>query len=269
MDSEYVIFVIDTSNSMQRGAWPLVQKKLQETLEVYPQVKGLQVMNDDGIYMFSQYAGKWIPDTAGRRRVILSTLASWQPFSNSSPGGGHRRGDPQLLFRRQESQHLLFRGRVQRDRHPAGDRRGGPHQPGIGGRRSTHADSRGRFPDGHRKDAAAGQHGGALCIPDARLVLPQRRGVRGPERHAALNGIGAAGHTDPRPLPRPYCFSSIPTSVTSSAGGAAAEIEPGGPNRSDHRLKRLSALWSFSRACSRWLPNISASGSMYSFSPSV
>jgi hypothetical protein len=88
VDSEYVVFVIDTSNSMQRGAWPLVQKKLQETLEVYPQVKGLQVMNDDGIYMFTQYAGKWIPDTAGRRRVILSTLASWQPFSNSSPVEG-------------------------------------------------------------------------------------------------------------------------------------------------------------------------------------
>jgi hypothetical protein len=88
VDSEYIIFVIDTSNSMQRGAWPLVQKKLQEALEVYPEVKGMQVMNDDGIYMFSQYEGKWIPDTAGRRRVILATLGSWQPFSNSSPVEG-------------------------------------------------------------------------------------------------------------------------------------------------------------------------------------
>lgn len=88
VDSEYVIFVIDTSNSMQRGAWPLVQQKLQEALAVYPQVKGLQIMNDDGLYMFPQYAGKWIPDTAGRRRVILNTLGSWQPFSNSSPVEG-------------------------------------------------------------------------------------------------------------------------------------------------------------------------------------
>jgi hypothetical protein len=88
VDSEYIIFVIDTSNSMQRGAWPLVQKKLQETLEVYPQVKGLQVMNDDGIYMFSQYEGKWIPDTPSRRRIILSNLPGWQPFSNSSPVEG-------------------------------------------------------------------------------------------------------------------------------------------------------------------------------------
>ncbi|MCU0539749.1 MAG: hypothetical protein MUF46_07660, partial [Desulfobacterales bacterium] len=88
VDSEHVIFVIDTSNSMQRGAWPLVQKKLQEALDVYPQVKGLQIMNDDGLYMFPQYAGKWIPDTAGRRRVILNTLGAWQPFSNSSPVEG-------------------------------------------------------------------------------------------------------------------------------------------------------------------------------------
>jgi hypothetical protein len=88
VDSEYVIFVIDTSNSMQRGAWPLVLKKLQETLEVYPQVKGMQIMNDDGIYMFPQYQGKWIPDTPSRRRIILSTLSSWQPFSNSSPVEG-------------------------------------------------------------------------------------------------------------------------------------------------------------------------------------
>lgn len=88
VDSEYVIFVIDTSNSMQRGAWPLVQQKLQEALAVYPQVQGLQIMNDDGLYMFPQYAGKWIPDTAGRRRVILNTLGAWQPFSNSSPVEG-------------------------------------------------------------------------------------------------------------------------------------------------------------------------------------
>jgi hypothetical protein len=88
VDSEYVIFVIDTSNSMQRGAWPLVQKKLQETLEVYPQVKGMQIMNDDGVYMFSQYEGKWIPDTPSRRRIILSSLSGWQPFSNSNPVEG-------------------------------------------------------------------------------------------------------------------------------------------------------------------------------------
>lgn len=88
VDSEYIIFIIDTSGSMQSFAWPAVLAKLRETLAVYPQVKGLQVMNDMGDYMFSQYAGQWIPDTPGRRRVIMDTLAGWQPFSNSSPVEG-------------------------------------------------------------------------------------------------------------------------------------------------------------------------------------
>ena len=88
VDSEYIIFIIDTSGSMQRNAWGLVQKKLQETLQVYPKVKGIQVMNDMGIYMFSQYAGRWIPDTPARRRAIISNLSTWRSFSNSSPVEG-------------------------------------------------------------------------------------------------------------------------------------------------------------------------------------
>ena len=88
VDSEYIIFIIDTSGSMQRNAWGLVQKKLAETLRVYPKVKGIQVMNDMGVYMFSQYAGKWIPDTPARRRAILSNLTTWRSFSNSSPVEG-------------------------------------------------------------------------------------------------------------------------------------------------------------------------------------
>ena len=88
VDSEYIIFIIDTSGSMQRGAWSSVQKKMQETLAVYPKVKGIQVMNDDGIYMFSQYRGQWIPDTPARRRAILNVLSTWRAVSNSSPVEG-------------------------------------------------------------------------------------------------------------------------------------------------------------------------------------
>ena len=88
VDSEYIIFIIDTSGSMQRNAWSLVQKKLRETLDVYPKVKGIQIMNDMGEYMFSQYRGKWIPDTPARRRAIISRLSTWQAFSNSSPVEG-------------------------------------------------------------------------------------------------------------------------------------------------------------------------------------
>jgi len=88
VDSEYIVFIIDTSGSMQRNAWRLVQKKMRETLEIYPKVKGIQIMNDMGNFLFSQYAGKWIPDTRARRRAIISALGSWNSFSNSSPVEG-------------------------------------------------------------------------------------------------------------------------------------------------------------------------------------
>lgn len=88
VDSEYIIFVIDTSGSMFNNSWSLVLKKLAETLDIYPNVKGIQVMNDMGEYMFSQYRGKWIPDTAARRKAIITRLKTWNPFSNSSPVEG-------------------------------------------------------------------------------------------------------------------------------------------------------------------------------------
>ena len=88
VDSEYVIFIIDTSGSMYNYAWPLVLQKVAETLAVYPRLKGIQVMNDMGNYMFTQYAGAWIPDTDARRRAITDRLRSWNVFSNSSPVEG-------------------------------------------------------------------------------------------------------------------------------------------------------------------------------------
>lgn len=88
VDSEYIIFIIDTSGSMYNYAWPLVLQKVAETLAVYPRLKGIQVMNDMGNYMFTQYAGAWIPDTDARRRAIIDRLRSWNVFSNSSPVEG-------------------------------------------------------------------------------------------------------------------------------------------------------------------------------------
>jgi len=88
VDSEYIIFIIDTSGSMQQYSWNRVQEKLTETLNVYPEVKGIQILNDNGNYMFSQYQGQWIPDTPGRRDAILSTIRTWRPFSDSNPVDG-------------------------------------------------------------------------------------------------------------------------------------------------------------------------------------
>ncbi len=88
VDSEYIIFLIDTSGSMKSYQWERVQQQLRETLEVYPTVKGIQIMNDEGEYMFKSYRDEWIPDTPTRREAILDSLKNWDAFSNSNPREG-------------------------------------------------------------------------------------------------------------------------------------------------------------------------------------
>ncbi|HMB73720.1 MAG TPA: vWA domain-containing protein, partial [Gammaproteobacteria bacterium] len=88
VDSEYIIFIIDTSGSMRSYAWDRVQQQIEETLEVYPTVKGIQVLNDDGQYMFRSYRNEWIPDSAAQRAAIIERLRDWRAVSNSSPREG-------------------------------------------------------------------------------------------------------------------------------------------------------------------------------------
>ena len=89
VDSEYIIFVIDTSGSMfNNPSWGKMLGVIEDTLNVYPEVKGIQIMNDMGDYMFDSFRGQWITDTPARRTQILSTLRNWNPFSNSSPVEG-------------------------------------------------------------------------------------------------------------------------------------------------------------------------------------
>lgn len=88
VDSEYIIFIIDTSGSMKELNWNKMINQLIATLDVYPRVKGIQIMSDMGDYLFSQYRRKWVPDTPGRRRAIINTLRGWITFSNSSPVEG-------------------------------------------------------------------------------------------------------------------------------------------------------------------------------------
>lgn len=88
MDSEYIIFIIDTSGSMFQYSWDKMMQQLIHTLDVYPHVKGMQIMNDMGDYIFPSYRGQWIPDTPARRKIILDRLRTWNPYSNSSPVEG-------------------------------------------------------------------------------------------------------------------------------------------------------------------------------------
>ena len=88
VDSEYIIFIVDTSPSMRQYAWDRVQQQIEETLEVYPTVKGIQVINDDGLYMFRSYRNQWIPDSPSQREAIIERLRDWRAVSNSSPREG-------------------------------------------------------------------------------------------------------------------------------------------------------------------------------------
>lgn len=88
VDSEYIVFVIDTSNSMVSMHWEAALDIMRETLDIYPQVKGLQVMNDQGRYMFESSRGRWLTDSSQTRDRIRETLKAWHPFSQSNPVPG-------------------------------------------------------------------------------------------------------------------------------------------------------------------------------------
>jgi hypothetical protein len=55
---------------------------------MYPTVKGIQVMNGRGAYLFPRFVGDWIPDDPERRSMILSNLANWSAPDPSDPTGG-------------------------------------------------------------------------------------------------------------------------------------------------------------------------------------
>lgn len=88
LDSEYLIFVIDTSGSMRQFAWQNVGARVAETIAAYPSVKGLQVLSDEGQYLLPASSRGWIPDTPETRAQILGALADWSTYSASTPGAG-------------------------------------------------------------------------------------------------------------------------------------------------------------------------------------
>jgi len=87
VDSDYILFIVDTSGSMQ-AIWNRVAKEMKNVLSIHPKVKGFQIINDNGIHLISAYNGKWIPDTAGRRKNIFKAFQNWGSASNSSPVEG-------------------------------------------------------------------------------------------------------------------------------------------------------------------------------------
>lgn len=88
LDAKHVIFVIDTSGSMKSAAWQAMLSIIEQILNVYPQVEGLQVMSDMGAYLYPSYKKRWLTDTPRIRREIFRRVRSWNEFSNSNPVEG-------------------------------------------------------------------------------------------------------------------------------------------------------------------------------------
>lgn len=88
IDSEYVIFIIDTSASMTTNHWDVNLQIVDEILSLYPKVKGLQILNDQGTYMFEGTKGKWLTDSKEQRDEIRRRAKHWHAFSQSNPVPG-------------------------------------------------------------------------------------------------------------------------------------------------------------------------------------
>ncbi len=87
VDSDYVIFIVDTSGSMQ-SIWGRVSREILNALSIHPKVIGFQILNDMGKSLISGYSGRWIPDTPQRRKSVMRVFGSWADASNSSPVEG-------------------------------------------------------------------------------------------------------------------------------------------------------------------------------------
>jgi hypothetical protein len=84
VDSDYVVFIVDTSGSM-KAIWSDVSREIINVLNIHPEVKGFQILNDMGKSLISGYDGKWIPDTPSRRKNVIQLFKTWNAISNSSP----------------------------------------------------------------------------------------------------------------------------------------------------------------------------------------
>ena len=88
VDSEYVIFVVDTSDSMTDNHWDANLAIIDEILGFYPHVLGMQIMNDQGTYMFEGTKGQWLTDSPEERAEIRKRARHWAAFSQSNPVPG-------------------------------------------------------------------------------------------------------------------------------------------------------------------------------------
>ena len=87
-DSDYIIFIIDNSGSMHTYAWEKLKIEMINILNIYPEAKGIQIMDCAGTQMFKGNRGQWEIDSPTMRKEIINRLDNWRgcPLSNPAPG---------------------------------------------------------------------------------------------------------------------------------------------------------------------------------------
>ena len=85
VDAEYVVFIIDNSGSMvEWGPWSSVIKEISNIIDAFPDLKGFQILNDQGAKMVSG-SSKWIIDSAANRKLIKTSIKKFTGISRSNP----------------------------------------------------------------------------------------------------------------------------------------------------------------------------------------
>ena len=85
VDSEYIVFVLDTSGSM--GAiWDRVVEYIRYLIEIHPQVEGFKAMNDQGVPLMA--SNEYLADTKNFRKGLINAIKNFSGNSNSNPING-------------------------------------------------------------------------------------------------------------------------------------------------------------------------------------
>ena len=88
LDGQHLVFVVDTSGSMLKFAWNDVRNHLVETINAYPSLEGIQILNDEGKFLLREFENGWIPASPPEVTAVLDALAVWRDFSDSDPREG-------------------------------------------------------------------------------------------------------------------------------------------------------------------------------------
>jgi len=73
---------------MTSDHWDVNLAIVDEILSLYPHVQGLQVMNDQGTYMYERTRGRWLVDTPEQAQGDPRARQKVRAFSTSNPVPG-------------------------------------------------------------------------------------------------------------------------------------------------------------------------------------